>query len=86
MDHGRAALMPFADLLEEWIDLIEADAEALGCHTEVVHARRIAREGTSADRQRAAWQRARAEGADEPEALRAVVDALVAEFTGGRVQ
>jgi carboxylate-amine ligase len=80
VDHGRSVLAPFADLIEELIDLIGPDAEALGCLAEVLHARRIAREGTSADRQRAVYESAIAGGADPPEALRNVVDALIVEF------
>ena len=80
VDHGRSVLAPFAALIEELIDLIGADAEALGCRSEVLHARRIAREGTSADRQRAVYQKAVAEGAEPQEALAAVVDALIGEF------
>ncbi|MEO0994522.1 MAG: carboxylate-amine ligase [Pseudomonadota bacterium] len=83
VDHGRAMLTPFADLIEELLDLVQADAEALGCQRELLHARRIAAEGTSATRQRARYAQARAEGADAPEALRAVVDGLIAEFTDG---
>ena len=81
VDHGRAEMAPFADLIEELIDLIGSDAEALGCKAEVLHARRIAREGTSADRQRAVYEKAIAAGAEPPEALRGVVDALIDEFT-----
>ena len=80
VDHGRSVQAPFADLIEELIDLIGADAEALGCRAEVLQARRIAREGTSADRQRAVYEKAVADGAEPQEALRAVVDALISEF------
>ena len=80
VDHGRSVLAPFADLVEELIDLIGPDAEALGCRAEVLHARRIAREGTSADRQRAVYEKAVAEGAEPQQALCAVVDALIGEF------
>jgi carboxylate-amine ligase len=76
-------MAPFADLIEELIDLIGPDAEALGCRAEVLQARRIAREGTSADRQRAVYEKAIAEGAEPPEALRNVVDALIGEFNSG---
>ena len=62
------------------IDLVGADAEALGCRSEVLQARRIAREGTSADRQRAVYQGALAAGAEPREALCAIVDALIEEF------
>jgi carboxylate-amine ligase len=83
VDHGRSVMAPFADLIEELIDLIGPDAEALGCRAEVLQARRIAREGTSADRQRAVYEKAIAEGAEPPEALRNVVDALIGEFNSG---
>jgi carboxylate-amine ligase len=46
----------------------------------MLHARRIAREGTSADRQRAVYTKALAAGAAPQEALFAVVDALIGEF------
>ncbi len=81
VDHGRAVLAPFPDLMEEMIDLFGPDAEALGCKAELLHARRIAREGTSADRQRAVYEKALADGAEQQEALCAVVDALIGEFT-----
>ncbi|WP_333835028.1 carboxylate-amine ligase [Rubrimonas sp.] len=81
VDHGRAQMAPMADLIEELIDLCRDDAEALGCAQELRHARRIVAEGSSADRQRAAFKAAQDAGADEPEALRAVVDHLIAEFS-----
>jgi len=80
VDHGRAVLAPVGDLVEELIDLVSEDAAMLGCRTEVLHARRIAANGTSATRQRAVFARAREAGADEREAMRAVVDALIAEY------
>jgi carboxylate-amine ligase len=82
VDHGRSAMADFADLTEELLDFLGPDAEALGCKAELLHARRIAREGTSADRQRAVYQKALADGAELQQALVAVVDALIGEFTG----
>jgi carboxylate-amine ligase len=82
VDHGRSELASFADLIEELIDLTGPDAEALGCVAELRHARCIVREGTSADRQRAVFETAIAGGAEPPEALREVVDALIGEFVG----
>ncbi|HUF87538.1 MAG TPA: carboxylate-amine ligase [Thermohalobaculum sp.] len=82
VDHGRRQLAPFADLIEEWIEFVSPDAETLGCKAEVLHARRIARDGTSADRQRAVHEKAMAAGAGPRDALRAVVDALIGEFVG----
>jgi carboxylate-amine ligase len=81
VDHGRRRIAPFSDLIEELIELLGADAEALGCHRELLHARRIVANGTSAARQRAAFAAALSAGADETEAKRAVVDHLIAEFT-----
>jgi len=79
VDFGRASLVPFSDLVEELIDLVAEDAEVLGCVTEVEHARKIAAEGTSADRQLKVYNSAIEGGSDEPEALKQVVDHLVAE-------
>ncbi len=83
VDHGRGSLAAVPDLVEEIIALVQSDAEALGCLRELVGARRIAAEGTSAVRQRAVYASARTEGATEPEALSAVVDWLIAAFDPG---
>ncbi len=81
VDHGQATLAPVSDLLEEIIDLVGADAEGLGCRRELLHARRIVERGSSAVRQRATFTKAREAGASAEEALTAVVDLLIAEFT-----
>lgn len=81
VDHGRAVLAPVPDLIEEIIDLLSDEAERLGCRSELLHARRIAASGTSSDRQRAAYAAAMAAGATSEEALKAVVDQLIEEFT-----
>ncbi len=82
-DFGAAMRKPFADLLEEIIALVEPQAERLGCLPEVAAARSILERGTSADQQLAAFERARAEGADEHEASVAVVDWAIAETMVG---
>lgn len=79
IDFGKPALVPYADLLEEMIDLVREDALALGCLPEVESARDILKRGTSADRQLAIYHQRVAEGASEKEALQSVVDWLVAE-------
>jgi carboxylate-amine ligase len=79
IDFGRGEAVPFAELVEELIALIDAEAGALGCREEVARARRIAAEGASADRQLAAYAAAIERGEDEAGALRAVVDHLLAE-------
>ena len=83
LDLARAELVPFPELLEELIDLIREDAEALDCLTEVEHARTILRRGTSAHRQVHVWEEAKKRGATEREALAAVVDWLVRETATG---
>lgn len=85
-DFGRGLLVPFTELMEEIQALIAEDASALGCESEVRHARTIAAEGTSADRQVATYHGLRAEGATPEQALCGVVDHIVAETldTGAR--
>lgn len=83
VDHGKRRQIPVAAAVEELIGLVGADAEGLGCQGELLELRRIARDGTSADRQRQVYHEALAGGADEEGALVAVVDALLVEFLDG---
>jgi glutamate---cysteine ligase / carboxylate-amine ligase len=82
-DFGVAARKPFAVLLEELIGIVREEADSLGCLAEVEAARSIVERGTSADQQLAAYERARADGADEREACMAVVDWLIQETLVG---
>jgi len=79
VDFGIGERVPFADLLEEIIELVREDAERLDCVAEVENAREIIRRGTSADRQLATYHDAIAGGADNQEALVSVVDMLLEE-------
>jgi carboxylate-amine ligase len=79
LDLAKGELVPFPDLLEELIVMLRPDTEALGCTTELEHARTIVQRGTSAHRQEAVYEQAKARGASDREALRAVVDWLVQE-------
>lgn len=83
VDFGKGEVVAYADLLEELIDLVRPDAERLGCTTEIADTRRILKRGTSAHRQRKAYAAAVAAGAAPAEALRAVVDGLIAETAEG---
>ena len=78
-DFGRGELVPFRDLVDELLILLREDAEALGCWPEVEHARTIVSGGTSANRQIAHFNRLASQGASREEALRGVVDHLIAE-------
>lgn len=76
-DLGAGRLKPMALLVEELIELVRADAEALGTTGEVAHCRAIVAEGTSADRQLAIYRERLAAGAGPTEAQQAVVDWLL---------
>jgi carboxylate-amine ligase len=78
-DFGKGELIPFPDLIDELTGMVGEDADALGCRSEVEHARTIVKRGTSADRQVACFNRLVSEGASREEALRGVVDHLIAE-------
>ncbi len=83
IDFGRGAMVPYEDLLDEILDLVKEDAEALGCTAEVAHARTIRERGTSAHRQVAVYEQAVKDGADTSEALIKVVDWLIEESLEG---
>jgi carboxylate-amine ligase len=83
IDFGTGKTAPFADLLGELIDWIEEDADALGCLAEVRHARNIVRGGSSACRQVETYQAEGRKGAKKRDALKCVVDQLVAETVEG---
>jgi len=76
IDFGRGEVVPYTELLDEMLLLIEQDAEALDCVNEVQHARVILERGTSAQRQLDIYQQALAAGNDSPAALKRVVDWL----------
>ena len=82
-DYGALAQKPFTVLLEELIELARPEAERLGCLDEVLGVRHMVERGTSADRQLEVYERARAEGADERAATRAVADWLIGETKAG---
>ncbi len=79
IDFGRGELVTYVDLLHEILTLVKTDAEMLNCVAEVEHARTIVERGTSAHRQVRWYEAARSQGADNIEALRSVVDQLIAE-------
>jgi carboxylate-amine ligase len=84
IDFGKAEIVPFAELLEELIELVREDAEFFDCVSEVEHAREILRRGTSAHKQIDVWQQARDSGKTDAEALHDVVDMLIEETAHGQ--
>jgi len=83
MDFGQGTLVPIPDLVDEMIEMVEVDAQSLGCRDELLGLREILVRGTSADRQVATYEAALAGGAQESEALQAVVDFLIRETVTG---
>lgn len=82
IDFGIEESVPFHFLVEELLELIDDVVDELGSRQEVEYVRTILREGTSADRQLATfYQHGGEENAEE--ALKAVVDNLVAETKEG---
>lgn len=83
IDFGRGEMVPYAQLLEEILELVREDAEAMGCVEEVGNARAILSRRTSADSQRTVFDTARNDGASDREALTKVVDWLIEETLRG---
>jgi carboxylate-amine ligase len=83
VDFGKGTLVPFPDLVEEIVELVSQDAIEFDVRDEIRHARNIIRDGTSSHRQLAAHQKAIAGGANDREALQAVVDELIVDTLYG---
>ena len=77
---GRLDISDYAAAL---VETLAADAQALGCEDELRHALAIIAEGSGADRQIDHFRLRRLDGATAEEALRAVVDLVVAETRAG---
>ncbi|MDX1415197.1 MAG: carboxylate-amine ligase [Candidatus Promineifilaceae bacterium] len=82
IDFGREAAVPFPQLMEELLVILDDVIDDLGSREEIEYVRTILRNGTSADRQLAIYD---VNGGDDnrEEALKAVVDHLVAETKTG---
>ena len=81
IDFGAREIVPFGDLLDELIVLVEEDLDVLGGRAEVEGLRNQVAHGTSADSQRTVRADALSAGCDPAQANRAVVQHLIAEFT-----
>lgn len=83
IDFAKGRLVPFEELIDEILQLISEDAEALGCVDEVGQVRTILQRGTSAHRQLKAYELAESAGGSHQDCLNAVVDRLVEDTGGG---
>jgi carboxylate-amine ligase len=83
VDFGKGALVPYGELVEEFIEVLAQDAVEFDVREEIRHAREIVKRGTSAHRQLETYESALASGADQKEALNAVVDELITDTMYG---
>jgi len=83
IDLAKGAVVPFAELIDELCSLVAEDAKVLGCEEEVKGVHDILTRGTSAHRQLRDYELELASGASSEEALKAVVDTLIADTAEG---
>lgn len=83
IDFGEGQIVSFPELLEELLELIAQDAEALDAVADVEAARDLIKNGNSSDQQRAIWQEAIDNGKSHDDALKSVVAHLIDEFHDG---
>ncbi len=79
VDLAKGEVVPFEQILQEILALVADDARALNCQREIARLPRILVEGNSAQRQIAVYEAAVADGADQTEAWRAIVQSLITE-------
>ena len=82
-DVRRGGQVDIAEDAARLVDELAADARDLGCEDELRQALVIIRDGSGADRQLDHFRLRRVEGDTEAEALRAVVDLVIAETKEG---
>lgn len=79
VDPEGACIASFAELIDDLLEVIHEDAVFFDCVGEIEHAQVILARGTSADRQLHLCQRRLEQGHSLAEAMKSVVDQLVAE-------
>ena len=77
IDFGKGEVVGFASLVDELIDMVKEDAEALDCLKEIKHLKDILTRGTSAHKQVETYNRSIQNGNSEQTALNDVVDMLI---------
>ncbi len=80
IDFGEGAIIPFGDLVEEMIELVDEDARFFASISEIQSARDMLNTSGSAGRQRKVYESAMAAEDDVEHALGAVVRHLIEEF------
>ncbi len=82
VDERTKSARDVKDILEETLQMLEGDADALGCRDELDLCRWIVARGTSADQQLKVFTEGLGSGNARQDALSAVVDWLAAETAG----
>ena len=80
---SETARVDIDDFVGELVEKLTPEARALGCEAELRHTLKIIREGSGADRQADLYRLRLLEGDTEEEALRQVVDMVLAETREG---
>ena len=75
IDFGRRVEVPFRELMDEYLELIDPVLDELGSRKEIDHIRHILEHGTGADRQLQVW--------NDTGDLKAVVDYIIQETQAG---
>jgi carboxylate-amine ligase len=83
IDLARGQVVPFSELMDELCSLVAEDARALGCEKEIKGIHDILSRGTSAHRQLRDFELELASGASSEDALKSVVDTLIADTAEG---
>lgn len=83
IDLAKGSVVRFEELLDEMLSLVAEDAKALDCEEDLAGVRNILTRGTSAHRQLKEYELERANGANPEDAMRSVVDMLIADTAEG---
>ena len=77
--HAEGEAPSVAEVATELVSRLSSQARSLGCERALEHIVEIGERGSSAERQEDLYREAKLDGASETEALRAVVDGIIAE-------
>ena len=77
--HGAREAPSVAEVATELVSRLSPHARALGCEDALEHVAKIGEQGSSAERQEDCYREAKLDGASEAEALRVVVDQIIAD-------
>ena len=77
--HGAREAPSVAEVATDLVSRLSPHARALGCEDALGHVVTIGKQGSSAERQEDCYREAKLDGASEADALRAVVDQIIAD-------